>query len=266
MSTYVYETHLHTCQGSACSDTPGRDYIRRYIDMGYDGIIVTDHFWRGNCSVERSLPWPQFVNRFCEGYEDALNEGLRLGLKVFFGWEETYEGDDYLVYGLDKAWLLAHPEVAGWSRAQQLEQVHRYGGCVVHAHPFRAASYIHEIHLAPALADAIEGYNCGNRPEWNILGLRYARLSGLPVTAGSDNHHADRMGRDNLAGVAFDHPLESVHDYVRAIRERLPFQPVIPVAVPDWTPEIAPELLVKWMDGQGRDVDIDTFAALEEGF
>ena len=266
MSKYIYETHMHTAQGSACSDTPGRDYIQRYIDMGYDGIIITDHFFRGNCRVERELPWPEFVKRYCSGYEEALDEGLRRGLKVFFGWEETYEGDDYLVYGLDKQWLLEHPEVTRWSRAEQFEQVHRYGGCVVQAHPFRAAWYISQIHLAPRLADAVEGYNCGNKPDWNLLGLRYARLSGLPVTAGSDNHHADKMCRENLAGVAFDSPLESIHDYVRAILEGRPFSPVIPVSLPEWRGDVAPELPVQWMDEAERTLDIDTMSALEYGF
>lgn len=252
MSEYLYETHLHTAQASACSDTPGRDYIRRYIDMGYAGIIVTDHFWGGNCAVDRSVPWPEFVNRFCAGYEDALNEGLKQGFPVFFGWEETFEGDDYLVYGLDKQWLLEHPEVAGWSRDRQFEAVHQYGGCVVQAHPFRAAFYIHEIHLAPDLVDAVEGFNAGNRPNWNILGMQYARLRGLPITAGSDNHHAQAMTRENLAGVILDRPLTSVHDYVDIIRRQQPFRILTPGPVPERTPEVMPELPVEWLDRENR--------------
>ena len=55
MSGYLYETHMHTCQASACSDTRGRDYIQRYLDLGYTGIILTDHFFRGNCRIDRSL-------------------------------------------------------------------------------------------------------------------------------------------------------------------------------------------------------------------
>lgn len=267
MAEYIYETHLHTAQASACSDTPGRDYIQRYIDAGYAGVIITDHFWRGNCRLDRSLPWTEFVNRFCEGYEDALNEGIRRGLPVFFGWEETYQGDDYLVYGLDKRWLMEHPEVTRWTRAQQFAETHKYGGCVVQAHPFRAADYIRGIHLVPELVDGVEGYNAGNRrDEWNILGMRYARLSGLPVTAGSDNHHAGLMCPERLAGVAFDRPLGDIGDYVRAIRERRPFRPVVPVALPEWSRDTVPELSVEWLDGRERPVEMDTLAALENGF
>lgn len=266
VSAYIYETHLHTAQASACADTPGREYVRRYIDAGYSGIIVTDHFLRGNCAVDRSLPWREFVCRFCEGYEDALNEGIKLNFPVFFGWEETYGGDDYLIYGLDKRWLLDHPEVARWSRREQYEEVHRYGGCVVQAHPFRAAWYIGTIHLAPALVDAVEGFNAGNQMDWNILGMRYARLLGLPVTAGSDNHHACGMRRDNLAGVALDRPLERIGDYVNVIRQGNPLRPVIPVRVPEWTEDVLPERPVEWLDADERPVPRDTIEALKHGF
>ena len=34
---YLYETHMHTAEASKCSDTPGREYIARYQDSGYDG-------------------------------------------------------------------------------------------------------------------------------------------------------------------------------------------------------------------------------------
>ena len=266
VSEYIYETHLHTAQASACSDTPGRAYIRRYIDAGFSGVIVTDHFRRGNCALGRDLPWREFVHRFCMGYEDALNEGVKLGFPVFFGWEETYEGDDYLIYGLDKQWLLDHPEAAHWSRAEQFEAVRACGGCVVQAHPFRAAWYIRTINLAPDLVDAVEGFNAGNHMDWNILGMRYARLRGLPVTAGSDNHHADAMTRENLAGGVLDHPLGRIGDYVDVIRQRLPMRPLIPVSVPEWTEDVLPERPVRWLDAHDRPVERDTIEALRRGF
>ena len=32
---YRYETHLHTCQGSACGRSTGREHVRFYKEMGY---------------------------------------------------------------------------------------------------------------------------------------------------------------------------------------------------------------------------------------
>lgn len=266
MASFLYETHMHTSPASACSSTRGRDFIPRYIDAGYAGVIITDHFWHGNCGIDRSLPWPEFVHQFCAGYEDALNEGLKRDFPVFFGWEEAFEGNEFLIYGLDKQWLLDHPEVITWDRRRQYQEVHKYGGCVVHAHPFRAASYIRDIHLSPWLVDGIEGYNGGNEQRWNILGMRYAQVRGLPVTAGSDNHHADRMRPEKLAGVAFDHPLHSVQDYVRAIREREPFGLRLPEELPAWTEDLQPELNVIWHDQQGMPYEHSVMEALRSGF
>jgi histidinol phosphatase-like PHP family hydrolase len=58
---YLYETHLHTVRGSACGVSPGRDYVQGYIDRGYQGIIVTDHFFNGNTAIDRLLPWSVWV-------------------------------------------------------------------------------------------------------------------------------------------------------------------------------------------------------------
>ncbi len=259
---YIYETHMHTCQASKCATSRGRDYIQRYIDAGYAGIIVTDHFCRGNCAVDPGLPWRTFVNRFCAGYEDALNEGERRGLPVFFGWEENYDGDEYLIYGLDKAWMLEHPEMAAWTRRQQYDAVRAAGGCVVQAHPFRARSYNHTIYLAERLCDAVEVYNAENEPDWNRLAMRYAEVVGLPRTAGSDNHHAEAMRPGNLAGVAFDRPLGSIHDYVAAILERRNIDLVVPGPLAPWTEDVTPDLPCKWLDREGQEAGIDVMRRL----
>lgn len=218
MIQYLYETHMHTCQGSACSDTPGHAYISRYIDAGFDGIIITDHFFRGNCAVDRSLPWGDRVRLFASGFEDAWNEGQKRGFPVFFAWEENFEGDEYLIYGPGPDFMLAHPEMEHWTRREQFEAVHAAGGAVIQAHPFRARGYISRIHLNPKLVDGIEAFNMGNEPMWDTLALQYGKHNGFVMTAGSDNHHADRMTKDNLAGVYLDAPLQSTMDYAHILR------------------------------------------------
>ena len=260
---YIYETHLHTCQASACGKSPGRDYIQRYIDAGYTGIIVTDHFYRGNCAIDRAMPWREFVKRFCAGYEDARNEGEKRGFPVFFGWEENFDGDEYLIYGPDGDWMMAHPEMPVWTRRQQYDAIREAGGCVVQAHPFRARSYNHTIYLSQWLCDAVEVYNSGNAPEWNRLAMRYAEVIGVPGTAGSDNHCADTMRPDRLAGVAFDRPLQDIGDYVAAILNRQPFGLYIPSPAGPWTEAVAPDLPCKWLDRDGRDTGIDVMARLK---
>ena len=217
---YLYETHLHTSQGSACGNSRGHEYIKRYIDLGYSGIIVTDHFFGGNCAVDRSLPWKKWVHQFCRGFEDARDEGSRRGLDVFFGWEQSFEGDDYLVYGLDRQWLLEHPEVRYWSRKEQFEEVKRYGGCVVQAHPFRQQFYIDCIHLSTGCVDAVEAANGGNDPFENILARNYAEKLNLPFTAGSDIHDAEDIRPDAVFGVYLNEKMKTISGYTNAVREK----------------------------------------------
>jgi predicted metal-dependent phosphoesterase TrpH len=220
--SFLYETHLHTVRSSACGVSPGRDYIHRYIDAGYTGIIVTDHFFRGNTAIHRHLLWREWVNRFCRGYEETREAGEHLGLDVFFGWEETFDGcDDYLVYGLDKAWLLEHPESRNWTRGQQYRAVKAAGGCVVQAHPFRQHSYISRVILSAGCVDAVEAANAGNHERsYDALAGRYAEKLGLPQTAGSDIHDADQFDWGEIFGVYLDKKMETVADYVKAIKEK----------------------------------------------
>ncbi|GHV61847.1 hypothetical protein AGMMS49587_07050 [Spirochaetia bacterium] len=216
---YLYETHLHTSQTSACGESRGREYIRGYKQLGYTGIIVTDHFYKGNCTVSRSLPWREFVNQFCRGFEDARNEGERQGLDVFFSWEETFDDDDYLIYGLGKDWLMEHPEAAHWSRKEQYRAVREAGGCVVQAHPFRQHYYIHSITLSPALVDGVEAANAGNHDQsFDALALRYAKKLGLPVTAGSDIHETGQLAAGDVFGVYLNKKMKTIADYVAAIK------------------------------------------------
>jgi hypothetical protein len=217
---YLYETHLHTCQGSACGVSRGREYVKRYKDLGYAGIIITDHFFNGNSAVDRSLPWDKWVNRYCRGYEDAREEGARRGLDVFFGWEETFDGDDYLVYGLDREWLLKHPESRAWSRKAQFETVRQYGGCVIQAHPFRQHYYISRVTLSPNCVDGVEAANAGNMEQsYDALARVYAQKLRLPVTAGSDIHDAETIRAEAVFGVYLDKKMKTIGDYVEAVKQ-----------------------------------------------
>ena len=215
---YLYETHLHTIQGSQCGISRGREYVQRYLDLGYSGIIITDHFFNGNCRASRTLSWKNWVKEAFRGYEDAREEGERRGLDVFYGWEESFNGDDYLVYGLEREWLLEHPEAADWTRKKQFDEVWHNGGCVVQAHPFRSAYYISCLHLSTGCVNAVEAANAGNYQISDALAFVYASKLRLPITAGSDIHYAGDIRKETVFGVYLDRKMESIADYVYAIR------------------------------------------------
>ncbi|MDD6142457.1 MAG: histidinol-phosphatase [bacterium] len=242
---YRYETHLHTCQGSLCGASTGAEHVRWYKEIGYQGIIITDHFFGGNTAVPRTGTWKERIDWFCSGYEDALIEGQKIGLDVFFGWEQGYKGDEYLVYGLDKQWLLNHPEVETWTRREQLEGVHRDGGCVIQAHPFRDRAYINRIRLARQFCDGIEVANAGNRPYNDAYALRYAREFGFICTAGSDNH---RSPAANPMGIETEEKLGSIQDLVKLVRNRGKITPIVPEGWFEQGFAEAPQLETYWLD------------------
>lgn len=215
MRKYKYETHCHTSEVSKCSRITAVELVRFYKDCGYSGVCVTDHFFNGNTTVSKELPWSERVELFCQGYEKAYEEGRKIGLDVFFGWEYSLKGTDFLTYGLNKEWLMNHPEVISIDVNEYCDLVHKYGGFITHAHPFREAGYIAMIRLLPRKVDAVEIDNACRTDFENRLADQYADNYKLLKVAGSDNH-AGRLNR--FSGLQFDTPLKNIDDMISRIK------------------------------------------------
>ncbi len=215
---YLYETHLHTSWASKCGKSGGDEYLPWYKERSYDGIFVTDHFYKGNTCVPKELPWADWVKGYCDAWRRTKEAAAAYGLKVFFGWETTYKGEDFLIYGLDEAWLLAHPDIILWDQREQYEQVHAAGGLVVQAHPFRERYYQSEIKLHPYHADAWEVGNLGNEAYMDALAMKFAAEHGLKMTCGDDIHSTARLiAGKPLYAMETEQPLNSEKDYVAMI-------------------------------------------------
>lgn len=212
---YKYDTHVHTAEASGCATASGAEQARRYKELGYDGIIITDHFFNGNSAIHNYYDWYDRVRQFCKGYENAKAEGDKIGLKVFFGIEYSYFGTDLLTYGIDKDWLYQNDNIMDVSVYEYIKRVHDAGGIIVHAHPFREASYINEVKLMPKWVDGVEVYNAGNYDEkFNERAKWYAEQYNLPITAGTDNHH---LTAERISGICTEQSLESIEDYMDAV-------------------------------------------------
>lgn len=216
---FRYETHMHTREGSACSGSTAAEMVRAHYEKGYTGVFITDHFFNGNSCVPRELPWKEKIDLFCLGYENALEEGKKLGMDVFFGFEYGVEGADFLVYNLDKQFLYDHVDIDKEDPRKAFDLIHEAGGFVVHAHPFRERDYIQYIRLFPRHVDAVEAINgAQSREPWmNERATIYAKMYDLPVTAGSDSHHTHA-----LLGSGIDAPRRIVKplDYFEMIKKK----------------------------------------------
>ena len=217
---FLTETHLHTSESSACGRATGAEQAEQYKALGYDTIFVTDHFMNGNSAVDRSLPWKEQVEAYCLGFENAKKRGDEIGLTVLFGIEYGWAASDFLVYGVDKEWLLGYPDTLRIDVREFCDRVHAAGGCIVQAHPFREADYISDIKLLPWHTDGVEVFNSGNRQDvFNDRARWYAEQYGKPMTAGSDCHAVDPNGR--FAGVYTERKIETAADYVEAVNTGL---------------------------------------------
>lgn len=185
---YKYEFHCHTKEVSACSRIGAAELVRVYHSLGYSGIFITDHFFNGNTTVPRDIAWDKRTELFTRGYEAAKAEGSRLGVQVFFAWEYSYHGTDFLTYGLGADWIYNNPDCLEWRMPEYFDKVHRDGGIIVQAHPYRKADYIDTIRLNPWKTDGVEVFNSSMNESDNFMANAYASHYGLFKTVGSDNH------------------------------------------------------------------------------
>ena len=121
---YKYETHCHTSPVSRCGKASVKDTVCFYKEYGYDGIFITNQFLDGNINPEaRKLPYRRQIDYYFSDYEEAVMIGSAMGIKVFPGVELSYKGTDFLIYGLDKAWYKAHPEIMDMEKSEELPRL-----------------------------------------------------------------------------------------------------------------------------------------------
>ncbi len=212
---YRYETHLHTRLTSACANFEPKEIVEKYTRLNYAGVFVTDHFLNGNTTVPRDLPWEERIDLFLAGYRAVKEAAKGTPLQVLLGWEYSYKGTDFLLYGLGEEWLYRHPELMEMKTSDFCPFARKEGWLVVQAHPFREANYIDHIRLFPSVVDGLETVNACRDERCNRLADNLAKEYSLLQTAGSDIH---TKSQKSLAGMAFETPLKDERDFACRIK------------------------------------------------
>ena len=212
---YRYETHLHTSPVSKCGRVGVRENLEYYKSLGFAGVFITNHFIDGNINIERSRPYEERIRFYFSDYEEALRLSDEIGIQVLCGVEMTYGGTDFLVYGLDKEWYLAHPEIEGMQKSALLPMLMEEGALVIQAHPYREAGYIDHIRLYPRCVHGVETFNACRTELENRMAEIYAENYGLLPFAGSDNHAGS--ARKLLGGMESPTPIKDEADFVARV-------------------------------------------------
>jgi len=213
---FKYETHLHTSPVSRCAKASVEETLRFYKDLDYDGVFITNHFLDGNIDLAPNTHYEEGIEFYFSDYEEGLRLGKEIDIKVFLGVEITYAGTDFLIYGLDKAWYLAHPEIMEMRKSEELRFLMESGALVIQAHPYREDSYIDHVRLFPRCVHGVEIINASRKDEENEMAKLYAEHYGLLTLAGSDNHVADKAKR--LAGICCEEAINSEQKFIEKVR------------------------------------------------
>jgi len=218
---FKYELHLHSSQGSKCGHSEGKEYVDFYMDMGYAGAVVTDHFFHGNTRPDRALPWAEYMEEYLSGYYDMKEAAEGKDFQVFFGVEERFDTcDEYLIYGLEPEWFIAHPELRELERIEYLTLAKESGAFIIQAHPYRYRDYYAKYDhftIASSLVDAYEVFNSCNPPEHNKLALMLAEKEGKIMLGGSDRHKAENY-IDVHGGIVIPNKVYSMAELICAIK------------------------------------------------
>ncbi len=213
---YKYETHLHTYPVSLCAKCGVEETLNFYKTLNYDGVFITNHFIDGNINIDKSLPYEEKINFYFSDYDNAVEYGQKIGIKVFLGVELSLKGTDFLVYGLNKEWYFANPQIENMNKKEELIFMIESGALVIQAHPYREAAYIDHIRLFPRQVHGVEVINA-NRTEFeNKMAKLYAENYELLELAGSDNHQGPKQTR--LAGVCSETPIQNELDFVNRVK------------------------------------------------
>ena len=191
-----FDLHMHTTRHSPDSQMDPPALLRRAGELGLDGVVITEHDWL----------WT----------EDELDElrAIDPGLVVLAGVEVSTRQGHFLVYGITDPFKAP----SGIGVAELCREVHRQGGAVVAAHPYRWNQPFDDIlrEERPEL-DGLEVMSNNMDADCRRRAGEVLRATGLAALGNSDAHHEDTLG---VCYTDFDANIASTADLVAAIRAR----------------------------------------------
>jgi predicted metal-dependent phosphoesterase TrpH len=193
-----FDLHMHTTRHSPDSAMDPFALVRRARRIGLDGVVITEHDWL----------WT----------EPELQElrAAEPGLVVLAGVEVSAREGHFLVYGVHNPFAVPR----GIGVADLCREVHRQGGAVVAAHPFRwgqpfdwiLRSQRPELDGLELMSSNMDA-DCRRRAAAiQTASLGNGRLAGI---GSSDAHREEVLG---FCYTEFDAEIRNLADLVAAIR------------------------------------------------
>ena len=197
---FKYDLHIHTSECDKVAKVSGADIVKLYIDKGYDGVVITDHYFsifydwfkdELNLNDKKNI-----IDRYLRGYYSAKNEAEKTGFTLLCGAEVRFDNtiNDYLVYGLNVEDFYKLPILNRLKNLDELVSVLPDYSIVVQAHPFRDNMTVQ----FPGKLFGIEGYNGGTEKFRNEMAKIFANHYNKTITSGSDFHEALHLAKGGI--------------------------------------------------------------------
>lgn len=211
------EMHVHSASVSNCASATEDEIVRRYIAEGYTSLVLTNHLSRFTYKNRRfdhsEDPWDVKIDYYMNGYRKMKEAALgRINILLGVELRSNKDGNDYLIHGVDEAFLRSFPEIMDVPIAEVAPRVHEAGGLLFQAHPFRNTIRVTD----PAILDGIEVYNGHSEHDSrNDIANMWADKFGLIKISGTDFHHTFHTPG---AGILTDEPITTERQLVEILR------------------------------------------------
>lgn len=208
---YKYEMHCHTGPVSMCGRVEPKEIVRLYLEKGYSGIVLTDHYSPLTWYNHNLIAPQKKIDFYLQSYREIKDYSK--DFKVFLGMELRHygTGNDYLIYGMEEEWLRHQGNMMAWLEKKVYRNIHEAGYLIFQAHPFRP--YITRCN--PDYLDGIEVYNGKCDKKTNDKAYQWAKEAGKLMVSGSDFHTTEQTAK---GGIITTKPIETNADLLATLK------------------------------------------------
>ena len=206
------ELHCHSLDISQCARVSTTDIIERYTNGGYNTLVLSNHFTLDTMK-NKANGWEDFVEKFVGAYE-KLKAEAQGKLNILLGAELRFNqnSNDYLLFGITKNFLLAHPEIFDLNPEKLYPILKENNILIIQAHPFRNGMTV----IRPCFLDGVEVFNGHmGHDSRNEIADAWADKFGLIKTSGTDFHYKDVPTN---AGILTENEIVSMEQLVEVLK------------------------------------------------
>ncbi len=211
-----WELHVHTSETSRCGRVSAEQGVKWYIEKGYTGLVVTDHYTEKTLRDMPGTP-EEKVKTWMRGYECARDAGEKYGLRVLFGVEVRLpaNANDFLILGAEPEFLFRNTDLNLGTIERLYKTVHDAGALLIQAHPFRENKCFPE---NVEYLDGVEVFNGTPRHEnFNDRALAFAEMHPYLIrTSGSDFHRPVELA---TGGIETDCDIQTSAELCKCLKD-----------------------------------------------